>query len=73
MRQFLLVLVLALPLGVAACDGARGGTAHAQDQRIYECPMHCKLPGHREPYTQRGPGDCPVCGMHLVPRSAAAH
>ena len=73
MRSLLLVLSLSLPFAASACDAARGGTAHAQDQRVYECPMHCKLPGHSEPYTQRGPGDCPVCGMHLVPQPSPRH
>jgi len=32
---------------------------------VYVCPMRCKLPGKDEPYTQSGPGQCPVCGMDL--------
>jgi hypothetical protein len=41
----------------------------AADTRVYECPMACVKPGESEPYTQVGPGDCPVCGMHLAPRA----
>ena len=34
---------------------------------MYVCPMHPEV-------RQNGPGDCPKCGMHLVPESdAAAH
>jgi hypothetical protein len=72
MRPLLLALALGLPLAAAGC-GTHDATAQAQDHRVYECPMHCKLPGHPEPYTHVGPGDCPVCGMHLVPREQPAH
>lgn len=41
----------------AASEGEQGA--------VYECPMHCKLKGHDEPYTQNEPGKCPVCGMKL--------
>ncbi len=33
---------------------------------IYYCPMHCE--GEK---TYDKPGDCPVCGMHLVEQPAA--
>lgn len=46
-----------------------GTPAPAADTRVYECPMACVKPGESEPYTQVGPGDCPVCGMHLAPRA----
>ena len=32
----------------------------ASDTTIYSCPMHPEV-------RQEGPGDCPKCGMHLVP------
>lgn len=69
-----MTLVGALAVGFGAstgCSHAESGsgggaaTAHADD-RVYICPMRCVQPGHTEPYTQHGPGDCPVCGMHLV-------
>ena len=41
-------------------DGASGGS----DGAIYTCPMHPEV-------RQNGPGDCPKCGMHLVPEDAA--
>ena len=39
------------------------------DTFLYICPMHPEV-------QQDGPGDCPKCGMHLVPKAeadAAAH
>ncbi|WP_267905484.1 heavy metal-binding domain-containing protein, partial [Halovulum marinum] len=45
-------------------DHAHHSTPEAD---IYVCPMHPEV-------RQNGPGDCPKCGMHLVPESdAAAH
>ncbi len=35
------------------------------DQRIYTCPMHPEV-------EQKGPGDCPKCGMDLEPKEASA-
>jgi len=35
---------------------------HPDDQGIFYCPMKCE--GDK---TYNEPGDCPVCGMHLVP------
>ncbi|MFW8635680.1 copper-transporting P-type ATPase [Cribrihabitans pelagius] len=43
-------------------SGSNAGTAGGT---VFTCPMH---PGVRAP----GPGDCPVCGMHLVPEGEAA-
>jgi Cu2+-exporting ATPase len=34
---------------------------------VYYCPMHCE--GDK---TYKEPGDCPVCGMHLVPLENSA-
>jgi len=73
MRSLLFAVSVSLSLPALAACGSRDGTAQAQDQRTYECPMHCKLPGHNEPYTQQGPGECPVCGMHLAPQPAPRH
>ena len=36
----------------------------APEADIYVCPMHPEV-------RQNGPGDCPKCGMHLVPESEA--
>ena len=35
-------------------------TGHAASETIYTCPMHPEV-------RQDRPGDCPKCGMHLVP------
>ena len=35
----------------------------ASEHTIYTCPMHPEL-------RQEGPGDCPKCGMHLVPEGS---
>jgi len=63
----LAMLLTGCPPSTDSGAGSGGsGSAHA-DTRTYTCRMHCKLPGHDEPYTQQGPGSCPVCGMTLVP------
>ena len=36
--------------------------AHETESNIYVCPMHPEV-------RQNGPGDCPKCGMHLVPEA----
>ncbi|MDD3650096.1 heavy metal translocating P-type ATPase [Immundisolibacter sp.] len=47
--------------------GARPSTAPAQAHAdaLYTCPMHPEV-------QQRGPGDCPICGMALEPLDIAA-
>jgi hypothetical protein len=35
---------------------------HHADSSIYTCPMHPEV-------QQAGPGECPKCGMKLVPKS----
>jgi Cu(I)/Ag(I) efflux system membrane fusion protein len=65
-RFTLIALGAALAAGgglQAACRrhhvDAAAGTAHAA-RPLYHCPMH---PG----YVSNEPGDCPICGMKLVP------
>lgn len=41
-----------------------GGAAKESAQSVYHCPMHPN-------YTSDKPGDCPICGMKLVPREEA--
>ncbi len=77
MRLRVASLATALTLALAGLTlsafGVCGGchptdTAAAQrvDTRTYQCPMSCVKPGETHPYTHVGPGDCDVCGMHLV-------
>src|SRR5882672_1809476 len=45
-----------------------GGTAlskPAPDDRLYTCPMHPQI-------RQKGPGNCPICGMALEPVTITA-
>ena len=37
---------------------------HQQQKQQYTCPMHPEI-------IKDEPGDCPLCGMHLVPLKAA--
>ncbi|ACL67573.1 efflux transporter, RND family, MFP subunit [Anaeromyxobacter dehalogenans 2CP-1] len=72
-----LILLAALLAGAALGGGAvllagglRGGeaaggdghdhAAHAETKQLYTCPMHPTI-------VQDHPGDCPLCGMKLVP------
>ena len=77
-RRFgVLVLALVLLLGVAAGVGgaalvlrrpapspAESGEASARAHTTYVCPMHPTI-------TSDHPGDCPICGMQLVPTGGA--
>jgi membrane fusion protein, copper/silver efflux system len=57
------LLSLAVLAGVLAVDGCVGKTTRAtvaDAKVIYHCPMH-------PDYTSDKPGDCPICGMRLVP------
>lgn len=38
---------------------------HQTDSTIYTCPMHPEI-------QQAGPGECPKCGMKLVPKSPSS-
>ncbi len=66
MRNFILGFILALALTgvgywvVTARPFVGGGTAKTQAVRKYHCPMH-------PTYVSDKPGDCPICGMKLVP------
>ncbi len=56
------IIVCLLLLGVALA----GGCAHSEEpaagkKTLYTCPMHPE-------YVSDQPGDCPICGMRLVPK-----
>jgi Cu(I)/Ag(I) efflux system membrane fusion protein len=64
-------LLLIVLLGVAqrigwiqASSGGHSSTASVSAETVHTCPMHPQI---RQP----GPGDCPICGMPLVPATAA--
>jgi hypothetical protein len=71
MRALVAVVVVATA-SLFACEDEPTRSAapeHAPAaETTYECPMHCVRSGDTEPYTQSGPGQCPVCGMDLVPK-----
>jgi hypothetical protein len=52
-------------LGSGCGRSESAATTQAPDERTYLCPMRCTKPGETRFYTQRGPGECPVCGMAL--------
>ncbi len=67
-KIFVVLTALALlGAGAAAFRHYRGhgAQAGAQQKEIYYCPMHPN-------YTSDKPGDCPICGMHLVKKETAA-
>lgn len=69
-RSAVLACLLSLPVvGIFLAPGCGHDATepgHEVDTRVYECSMGCVKPGESHPYTHVGPGDCPVCGMHLV-------
>jgi hypothetical protein len=57
----LLAVALIVLIGLGGILVAGGGCAkHAKDGQLYHCPMH-------PTYISDRPGDCPICGMRLVP------
>jgi hypothetical protein len=53
------------PLVLAALSpsAGKGGVGGTQPAIIYTCPMHPEI-------TSNKPGNCPICGMKLVPKAA---
>lgn len=59
-----LAVVLLAGGGIAAYRHFHGPHAAQARAEVYYCPMH-------PDYTADRPGDCPICGMHLVKRETA--
>ncbi len=58
------LVLVALLLLVVVLSAAGGGCSHERKHpQLYHCPMH-------PTYVSDHPGDCPICGMRLVPMSA---
>lgn len=57
LAALLAILALGLGAGLTACGGGGGGGKAAVQ---YHCPMH-------PTYVSDRPGDCPICGMKIVP------
>jgi len=64
---FLIAALLLIGGGAAAVLHYRAhkGAEAARKKEIYYCPMHPN-------YTSDKPGDCPICGMHLVKKGTPA-
>lgn len=59
----LIVCALTLLAGCRKSDSSPAGPADAAAGKKYHCPMH-------PTYVSGRPGDCPICGMKLVPIGA---
>ncbi len=63
-------IVLGVALGAARCSGPAKETHHAgedlasAEQTVWTCSMHPQIRQHE-------PGQCPICGMDLIPVSTA--
>ncbi len=58
------IAILVLGFGITAALRSRQSVSSATAEAVrYQCPMH-------HTYTSDKPGDCPICGMRLVPIKA---
>lgn len=62
--------IAASALVVSSCKSKEGHEGHAsaekQKKQMFHCPMH-------PTYTSDKPGDCPICGMKLIPIAEEDH
>src|ERR1019366_10210494 len=66
-RVFLVAaLAAALPPAVALLAGCTHKGADTAAAKKYQCPMHPQI-------IRDKPGECPICGMKLVPIEAVTH
>src|ERR1700712_4633733 len=60
-KNFFLLLLAVATLAIAGCGKSDSHAGHeASGAAKYHCPMH-------PTYVSDRPGDCPICGMKLVP------
>jgi membrane fusion protein, copper/silver efflux system len=58
-RRFMLYLLIAPSMFLAACDDKKEATGTSEKKQTYTCSMHPQI-------VQDKPGTCPICGMDLV-------
>jgi RND family efflux transporter MFP subunit len=59
------VVVVAIGIGIYFAATRGGGTAGAKSAELWTCPMHLSV-------VRPEPGQCPICGMDLVPMEEGA-
>jgi hypothetical protein len=64
-RVTLVVIAVLLSVGLVALAGCGKGEREQAETVQYHCPMHPTVVSDQ-------PGDCPICGMRLVPMEKEA-
>jgi hypothetical protein len=60
-----IALSFALAFATMSCNNADKSKTEQSTATVYTCPMHPEV-------TSDKPGNCPKCGMELVPKEDAA-